>query len=153
LQTRFLALDKCSPGRQYLEILDIQPERDCCGGLYLQYDPAYLCILRSTDHLLSVDKYPCPSAAYAYPDFVVSKEQLQEVIDMFDGDLTIPTNFSMSEPVLGTTDLDPQRINNYTNPQTTELCNKLGITDPIAAIIEKLGLNDINKDRQYPCIE
>jgi hypothetical protein len=62
------------------------------------------------------------------------------VIHKFQNDLKIPENFEMSEPAINGlhNDSDPKRLRNFTNPQTTQFCAKLGITDPIAAIIDSM---------------
>ena len=50
-QTRFLALDKCLPHRDFMQILDI-PEKDARGGFWL--DPEWLSILRANHDAHSV---------------------------------------------------------------------------------------------------
>ena len=53
-QTRFLALDKCLPGRSFLQLLDI--DKKCDAPPQLELDPEWLCVLRSTNHLLNLRK-------------------------------------------------------------------------------------------------
>ena len=45
--TKFLALDKCLPRRQYMQILNLPAN----GPLKLEYDPEWLTVLRLTNHL------------------------------------------------------------------------------------------------------
>ncbi|CAG2159707.1 unnamed protein product [Oppiella nova] len=136
IQTRFLALDKVLPNRQYLDIIDIEPtlpsSSDC-----LEYDAEWLAVLQSTDKLLSIEK-KCSVPHVMSKLHSVTESDINRVKELFNNDFKIPTNFEMSEPVLKDSDCDPQRLKNYTNPQTVEFCKRLGITDPMSAIIESL---------------
>ncbi|KAK9834807.1 hypothetical protein WJX81_000122 [Elliptochloris bilobata] len=55
--TRFLALDKCLPGRNFLQVIDF-PEAE--GPLEFGYDEEWLAVLRGTHSLLSLR--PSPSS-------------------------------------------------------------------------------------------
>jgi lariat debranching enzyme len=52
--TKFLALDKVQPGRDFLQIIEIPAKRDV--KLSLEYDPEWLAILRKTHNLLTTQK-------------------------------------------------------------------------------------------------
>jgi len=54
--TRFLALDKCLPRRRYLQVLDIGPTLSGGETITLKHDPAWLAVLKNTDHLLSTSE-------------------------------------------------------------------------------------------------
>ncbi|CAG2101719.1 unnamed protein product [Medioppia subpectinata] len=136
VQTRFLALDKVLPNRQYMEILDIEPSLPSSSDC-LEYDAEWLAILKSTDKLLSIDR-KCSVPAMWSTLHKVTESDINGVKQLFDNDLEIPQNFEVSEPALEDSDSDPQRLRNYTNPRTVEFCKRLGITDPMAAIIEAL---------------
>ena len=135
--TEFLALDKCLPRRKYLEVIDIEPK--VAGDKVLAYDPEWLTILKKTDRLLSVDrlpnnKIPDPRNPNVIID-PVTKAEVDEVLQLWAEGLTIPLNFTQSEPALADRDTDPGRTRTFTSPQTTEFCKKNHITDPIAKII------------------
>jgi lariat debranching enzyme len=51
-KTKFLALDKCLPNRRFLQILDINQESQN-KEVKLAYNPKWLAILKSTNHLQS----------------------------------------------------------------------------------------------------
>ena len=47
--TRFLALDKVLPNRDFLQLVDIEPPEGCGGeSTHFEYDPEWLAILRAT---------------------------------------------------------------------------------------------------------
>ncbi|XP_006816795.1 lariat debranching enzyme B-like [Saccoglossus kowalevskii] len=133
--TRFLALDKCLPHRDFLQVVDI----DNCEPLELSYDAEWLAILKSTNHLLSTTEHasnmPFPGLPARW-DFTVTEEELSTVRELFNEDLKIPLNFTKTVPVY-----DPSLTPNFRNSrqppacvnhQTTEFCQKLGIADPNA---------------------
>lgn len=46
--TKFLALDKCLPGRDFLQMVEIPLPLDDTGDAYLRYDPDWLAVVRAT---------------------------------------------------------------------------------------------------------
>ncbi|XP_054164863.1 lariat debranching enzyme B-like [Oppia nitens] len=138
VQTRFLALDKVLPKRQYMEIIDIEPTEQSDSNDF-EYDAEWLAILQSTNKLMSIDKR-CSVPSLVMSRHSVSESDINKVKQLFDNDLKIPKNFKIQEPALNGSDndSDPQRIRNYVNSQTVEFCKKLGITDPMSAIIESM---------------
>lgn len=142
-KTKFLALDKCLPRRQFLQVLEVGAPVGEEEEVVLKYDAAWLAILRSTNHLLSVEKksrYPPGPGSSERWDFSPTPEELAEVEKRLGGDLEVPYNFEQTalafKPSGGRVNLrnvpQPQAT---TNRQTTLLCSKLGIYDPMALIL------------------
>jgi len=102
-QTKFLALDKCLPRRQFLQVLEIGEPVGKEEEVVLKYDPAWLAILRSTNHLLSVEKkprYPPGPGSSERWDFTPTPEEITEVEKRLGGDLEVPYNFEQGLPLL-----------------------------------------------------
>ncbi len=153
-QTKFLALDKCLPRRKFLQILDIGDSRDDkeeeeLPSVKFEYDAAWLAVLRSTKHLLSVEyaNQHMPGPGYAGKhDFSPTETEVDEVRSLFDGDLAIPQNFvqtvSSFDPQTETVkDLyrTPPPSGPQRNSQTVAFCTKLGIDDPCEVLVSKEG--------------
>lgn len=152
--TKFVALDKCLPNRKFLDFLSIgddeEDEEEATAPKNMpdiQYDLEWLTVLHLTNNLLNVNRNYTKLPLQPGPDdpqdnvqrfeFTPSKEELEAVLKKFNGDLTIPKNFTQTVPAY-----DPQRdgknfrnlnerIVVELNPQTTEFCAKLGIDDPL----------------------
>jgi lariat debranching enzyme len=142
--THFLALDKCLPRRQYLEIIDFKTDDSLTTGLCL--DPEWLSILKKTDRLLSIDYYT--QAPLQPKDNVeVTEKDVAELTEDFQDCFEIPLNFKQTAPPHN----DPNRTQPkpiYMNEQTTLLCEMLSIRDPIRLLLEKRGGSSvINESR------
>ncbi|UYV79748.1 FHDC1 [Cordylochernes scorpioides] len=134
--TRFLALDKCLPRRNFLQILDIPK----MTSTTLQYDPEWLSILKQTDHLLNIERcntfMPGPGCNDRW-DFTPTKEELEEINTLFSNNFKIPENFEATVEYY-----TPEKsFNDFTytasvSSQTTEFCNKLNIVDPLALLLK-----------------
>ncbi|KAG0426638.1 hypothetical protein HPB47_026260 [Ixodes persulcatus] len=132
--TKFLALDKCLPRRDFLQVLDVPTPAS--GPAKLSYDAEWLCILRATDHLLHVDAkshyMPGPGCNERW-EFTPSEEEKRELREtVLSGDLRVPASFERTAPphVPGS-ERSPGRPRPHLNPQTQALCRRLGLRDPL----------------------
>ncbi|XP_055008401.1 lariat debranching enzyme isoform X2 [Boleophthalmus pectinirostris] len=141
--TKFLSLDKCLPNRDFLQIVDI-PDRPDSSDDGLEYDPEWLAILKSTKSLPSTScqiwNPPENNGLHEKWDFRVSEDDMMKVMEDLDGKLSIPDNFSLTLPVYDPANPQPQMAPSYNiNPQTTELCATLGLTDIYALVGQGRG--------------
>ncbi|GCB20207.1 lariat debranching enzyme [Aspergillus awamori] len=136
--TSFLALDKCLPNREFLQLLEINPISDLDGAKVerpyrLQYDKEWLAITRAFANDLHLgDPNARPSADkgdVVYRPQILEEEKWVEENVVKPGKLVVPENFTQTAPVYDpavplTTEEMPME---YTNPQTTEFCELIGI--------------------------
>ncbi|XP_070771213.1 lariat debranching enzyme [Enoplosus armatus] len=130
--TKFLSLDKCLPYREFLQIVDVPERPGSSEGL--EYDPEWLAILKATNSLQRTTPHPWNppenNGLHERWDFRPSEAAMMQVVEDLSGELAIPDNFSRTVP-----SYDPNRPQPHatpscsTNPQTTELCATLGLTD------------------------
>jgi len=108
--TKFLALDKCLPKRNFLQILDIS---DATDDFLLKYDPYWLSILKNTTEKSSCKRSFCLNL----PDELKPSEFDVEKFIEKNSDLSV-VPYAKSQPGL--------------NPQTEEFCRKFDIQNPCA---------------------
>ncbi|XP_077583522.1 lariat debranching enzyme [Stigmatopora nigra] len=130
--TKFLSLDKCLPYREFLQIVDL-PERAGSSD-DLEYDPEWLAILKLTNELQRTSSHPWNppenNGLHERWDFTVSEETLMKVVEQLNGNLVIPSNFTKTVQPFDPSHPHFHAAPSYnTNPQTTELCAILGLTD------------------------
>ncbi|XP_028992772.1 lariat debranching enzyme [Betta splendens] len=135
--TKFLSLDKCLPYRDFLQIVDVPERPGSTEGL--EYDPEWLAILKSTNSLQRTTPHPWNppenNGLHEQWDFRASKAGMMQVVEDLNGELSIPDNFSQTVPPYDPNKPQPYVAPSYnSNPQTTELCATLGLTDIYAQV-------------------
>lgn len=140
--TRFLALDKCLPGRDFLQILDVEPRdpqsklagRDAFGKYRFHYDEEWLAILKSTIHLYSTETIPHPLPATVPVQEARDKLKADGLLSESAESLLIPLNF---EQTVATYRPDAPHTPSgrmappFGNPQTTTFATTYGIPLPV----------------------
>ena len=137
--TQFLALDKCEPSRDFLQLLEIpsltnDKAAPSTRPFKLQYDKEWLAITRvfapelelgGTEH----DVAPPHKGDAYYRDRIIQGEMWVEKNVVQAGRLEVPENFVQTAPIYDP-DLDvPEEASprEYTNPQTSQFCDLVGI--------------------------
>lgn len=140
--TKFLALDKCLPRRKFLQLFNIGSP--ISNPLEINYDPEWLSILHSTNHLLSVSRRNNFMPGYGCGerwDFSPTEDDINSVCKLFDGQLNVLNNFTITAPTYNPS----ERVSNgmkfkaYMNPQTEKFCRILNITDPLVKALSISG--------------
>ncbi|KAK4122775.1 DBR1-domain-containing protein [Parathielavia appendiculata] len=146
--TRFLALDKCLPGRKFLQLMEIplpdstSPEKSTTATtsplthpLQLKYDPEWLSILRTFHPLLKIGDRTAttpPDEGEAHYLSLIEEQRRWVDQQIDDEKLTVPENFTITAPV-HRPGIDPEVTDEmpreWTNPQTATFCEMLGVTN------------------------
>lgn len=126
--TKFLALDKCLPRREFLQVIDLGPTK---APLQLCYDPEWLAISKLTDPLSNMTSHftvlPNPEQLSR---FTPDEKVVAEVGKVFGNPPNIPENFKITTAPFNPS--HPKKINMeqvlpVINPQTETYCSMLGI--------------------------
>ncbi|PWW79753.1 DBR1-domain-containing protein [Tuber magnatum] len=128
--TKFLALDKCFPHREFLQLLTIPITKPEFG---LSYDPEWLAITRALNPYLH--KHPSVLNSDAFKEAIgpmIGEERMwvEENI-VAKGRLGVPENFRITAPIHegSPTAREDRMPESYVNTQTTAFCELLGIED------------------------
>ncbi|KAL4752032.1 hypothetical protein BDW72DRAFT_172321 [Aspergillus terricola var. indicus] len=138
--TNFLALDKCLPNREFLQLLELDSQYGQTDGAQpprpfrLQYDKEWLAITRVFAGELRLgggpdDRTPANKGEVVYRPLIEEEEKWVEEHIVKRGKLDIPANFTPTAPVYDpevpvNTDQQPPE---YNNPQTAAFCDLVGI--------------------------
>ncbi|KAK7549488.1 lariat debranching enzyme [Phyllosticta citricarpa] len=144
-QTKFLALDKCLPRRDFLQFVEIPTisttERTFTKPLRLCYDKEWLAITRAfaPDLVVGDPNYRVPAdrGEAHYRPLIERHEAWVEENVVQKGKMEIPTNFEWTAepeaPGLDTSGLPLE----YTNPHTKAFCDMLEIPVPFDSTPEE----------------
>ncbi|KKY29967.1 putative lariat debranching enzyme [Diaporthe ampelina] len=150
---RFLALNKCEPGRDFLQLCGIQPIKmptldetpqpdstplSYQGRFALQYDPEWLAIARHFHQHLTIGDRTAQVAAdegeEAYAPKIAEERAWVEDNIVRGGKLAVPHNFAQTAPALveGADEKlwelhSGTQPREHTNPQTVAFCALLGV--------------------------
>lgn len=137
-KTEFLALGKCEPFQEFLQLMEIKsttaPDEAITRPLKLSYDPEWLAVQRVFAPELQLggnpsDKVPVHRGDTYYCHRIVEEAKWiqKQVIDA--GKLEVPENFSITAPVYDPSlEVGPNEMpRELTNPQTSTFCQLIGI--------------------------
>lgn len=136
--TNFLALDKCLPKREFLQLVEISAVSDEDGAqlqrpFSLHYDKEWLAITRVFAGDLNLGdpaaKPPLDKGEATYKPLIEEEEKWVEEHVVKPRKLAVPENFTPTAPVYDpevpiTTEQQPPE---YNNPQTAAFCELIGI--------------------------
>lgn len=155
--TRFLALDKCLPRRDFLQFIDIEPNHpyinDTSEEPCFEYDLEWLSIIRATNKYFITPHHPLSSQPSAQtflqnPYQLIDNNELQEHrewVSQHFGTLKIPNSqFVASAPVYdptGSEAFNPSSVSynplDTLNPQTTHLLERLQLENYISGSMNR----------------
>ncbi|CAK8683536.1 unnamed protein product [Clavelina lepadiformis] len=137
--TRFLALDKCLPRRDFLQVLTMDTPDNAEGQL--TYDAEWLAVLKQTNELMSTSHTSTllpTSGLHEKWDYSVTNEHIDQIMKVMENNLKVPLNFYRDELSVFNPDASFQhkKAEFKINQQTTEFCAKLEINDPLMMLLQ-----------------
>ena len=151
-QTEFLALDKCLPGRRFLEMVEVSPISASgepataafsdSGEALLTYDPEWLAITRMMSSELSFDPdsnraVPVARSNEAYLAALGEHQEWIKLNVVDQKELEIPQNFVVTAPVYDGNMKNATLPEEYDNPQTQAFCGLIGIENKLKSSPEE----------------
>jgi hypothetical protein len=150
--TRFLALDKCLPRRQYLSIVHVTTPM-AKEEARLEYDPEWLAIVRKTHRMTCVQK---KIVHMPEETIIVSDEEINWIVERLverQNDLKIPENFARTVPIYSDSMFQGycRPFQRMGNPQTDELLSILEMDHSITVPFhKKVPSPAANSSLKYP---
>lgn len=129
--TKFLALDKCLPRREFLQVIDVGP---ATAPLELTYDPEWLAITKLTNALNNLTpRLTVLPSSEQMPRFRPDDKAIEDIVKVFGNPPKIPENFQITTAPYNPE--EPKKTNMsdvfpVVNPQTEIFCSTLGIINP-----------------------
>ena len=130
--TKFLALDKCLPRREFLQVIDVASTQ---SPLELAFDPEWLAVTKLTDELTNTMPTftVLPRSEEGIARFKPNQTAVEEVTKMLNDELKIPENFVITTPPYNPSKPKEKRLGPVVpimNPQTEQFCKVLMISNP-----------------------
>ncbi|EPE07758.1 lariat debranching enzyme [Ophiostoma piceae UAMH 11346] len=157
----FLALDKCLPGRHFLQLMELgangvvtgnEPKEGNAGGaresFALEYDPEWLAITRvfAADLVVGDKTYIVPPdlGEDHYKPLIDAERKWVDEHIVAAGKLKVPHNFEQTAPVHTLVPGQPETYskgqpNEYTNPSTAAFCELLQVPNIWHATTQERG--------------